>query len=143
MVHSEKGEAMRVGGITALSIYGLSLIGGALVLAARAPADDKIAARTETCIRGQFVDNGFKVSSSGANTTGGTIIGNRAGTPPVAVFFKRDDRAVVRIGDLGGRYSVLDFTGGELKPIQSLTEAVAANCLKPAASKKISSLRLG
>lgn len=125
---------MRPGGIATLSIYGLGLIGGAFALAERAPLDGAAAAQAEACIRDQFIRNGFEVSSSGTGTTNGAVKGQRSDSPPVTVFFNKDDSAEVRIGDLGGRYSVGDV-GNRLAPVQDLTDAISSRCLRPWARK--------
>jgi hypothetical protein len=125
----------------ALSLYGLSVLSVGLVVAGRSTGSDTYVAEMEACIRSQFLENGFRVLTAEADRRGATISGQRTDVPRVTVFLNQNDPAEIRLGDLGGRFTIVR-PETRLEPVQRLTDGIAAQCFPSSTARRVDRSKL-
>jgi hypothetical protein len=110
-------------------IYGAGFLATALVVNSRTSSDADTLASVRTCVRAEFVANGYQVLSASAVAGGGQrVAGARAGSPTVTVYVGRNQQPEMRLGDLSGRFAISASDDQFLAP-QRLTVGISNRCL--------------
>jgi hypothetical protein len=110
------------------AVFGAALLATALTCAARNSGADPVFEQTQSCIRTQFLENGYHIVSDGPDAVGARISGQRNDSPPVTVFFRKEMPLGIRLGDSGGRFA-LQPSLNQFASIKNLTDGIAGRCL--------------
>lgn len=109
-------------------VYGAALFGTVLFFSSDRQTDTTLVS-AQACVRDQFVQNGFNISSSVRDPGGARISGTKANVPIVTVFLQKGSPTEIRLGGADGRFPILPKTL-QLSSVQQLAEGITSQCSK-------------
>jgi hypothetical protein len=115
----------RLTGSAVVSLSGLAMLGIATVVEHITDPPPTDVVELKKCIEGQFVKNGFRISSSNTTRFDGYVAGIRSPGPPVTLTFDSNHVATLAVPN-----GVLPTEANVLYSLGHLSGDVTGNCLR-------------